>query len=114
MNINKFIKENKENMKKVDRFLKKIGMNKIHSGYRYWNIAIVYFLILKQNNIYITIKMEDLYNFIAQELDKNKSCVEAAMRLAVRRSNYIKQMQLNHELTNKQFLYISGTQFLDY
>ena len=114
MEIEKFIKENKETTEKIRKFLTKIGMNEIYCGFEYWNIAIMYYLYFKQKDIYKTIRMESVYDFIAKEMDSTRNRVERAMRFTVEKSNYIKQMKLNCRLSNKQFLYKSAAQFLDY
>ena len=112
--IKKYLDENKEEIKKLNKFLANIGMNKTYSGYKYWIIATLYVLSLMKKNIYSNIKMEEIYYIVAEKTNSNRNRVERSMRFAVEKSDYIKQMNLTTRLSNRMFLYKCTEIFLDY
>ena len=114
MEIEKYSNENKEEIKKINKFLANIGMNKTYSGYKYWIIATLYVLSLMKKNIYSNIKMEEIYYIVAEKTNSNRNRVERSMRFAVEKSDYIKRMNLTTRLSNRMFLYKCTEIFLEY
>ena len=105
--------EQKQLKRNICNFLLKIKMKNTAIGLCYWITAINYYISLKKEDAYQVIRMNEVYEIVAQEHHTTKHSAEKAMRYAKEQCNYQNGLRVDHKLKNFEFLILCSNRFLE-
>lgn len=105
--------EQKQLKRSICSFLLNIKMKNTAIGLCYWITAINYYISLIKENSYQVVRMNQIYERVAQEHHTTKHNAEKAMRYAKEKSDYQNRLKVEHELKNFEFLILCSSKFLN-
>lgn len=105
--------EQKQLKRSICSFLLNIKMKNTAIGLCYWITAINYYISLIKENSYQVVRMNDVYETVAQEHHTTIHSAEKAMRYAKEQCNYLNELRVDHKLKNFEFLILCSNRFLE-